>query len=58
MSPATPICDPEDGDRADGGRAVQVNLDGEPISGKTLRFEVLAGVLDACLPEEAPVLGP
>ena len=36
---------------------VQVNLDGEPISGKTLRFEVLAGALDACLPEEAPVLG-
>jgi lipid kinase YegS len=37
--------------------AVQVNLDGEPISGKTLRFEVLAGALDVCLPEEAPVLG-
>jgi lipid kinase YegS len=36
---------------------VQVNLDGEPISGKTLRFEALAGALDACLPEEAPVLG-
>jgi lipid kinase YegS len=36
---------------------VQVNLDGEPISGQTLRFEVLAGALDACLPEDAPVLG-
>jgi lipid kinase YegS len=37
---------------------VQVNLDGEPISGKTLRFDVLAGALDVCLPENAPVLGP
>jgi len=36
---------------------VQVNLDGEPISGKTLRFEVLAGALEACLPDDAPVLG-
>jgi len=36
---------------------VQVNLDGEPISGKSLRFEVLAGALEACLPEGAPVLG-
>jgi lipid kinase YegS len=36
---------------------VQINLDGEPISGKTLRFEVLRGALDACLPEESPVLG-
>jgi diacylglycerol kinase family enzyme len=36
---------------------VQVNLDGEPISGKTLRFEVLPGALDACLPEDAPVVG-
>jgi lipid kinase YegS len=36
---------------------VQINLDGEPISGKTLRFEVLPGALDACLPEESPVLG-
>jgi lipid kinase YegS len=35
---------------------VQVNLDGEPISGKKLRFEVLAGVLEACLPEDAPVV--
>jgi lipid kinase YegS len=36
---------------------VQVNLDGEPISGKKLRFEVLPGALDACLPEDAPVVG-
>ena len=35
---------------------LQINLDGEPISGETLRFEVLAGALDACLPETAPVL--
>src|SRR5262249_53647988 len=34
---------------------VQVNLDGEPISGKTLRFEVLPGALDACLPPDAPL---
>jgi len=34
---------------------VQVNLDGEPISGKTLRFEILPGALDACLPPDAPV---
>jgi lipid kinase YegS len=36
---------------------VQVNLDGEPISGKTLHFEALAGALNACLPEGTPVLG-
>jgi diacylglycerol kinase family enzyme len=36
---------------------VQVNLDGEPISAKAFRFEVLAGALDACLPDNAPVLG-
>jgi lipid kinase YegS len=35
---------------------VQVNLDGEPVSGKNLRFEILPGALEACLPEEAPVL--
>ena len=35
---------------------VQVNLDGEPISGKTLRFEILPGALEACLPEGAPIL--
>jgi diacylglycerol kinase family enzyme len=35
---------------------VQVNLDGEPIAGKTLWFEVLPGALEPCLPEEAPVL--
>jgi lipid kinase YegS len=35
---------------------VQVNLDGEPISGKTLRFEILPAALEACLPEGAPVL--
>jgi len=34
---------------------VQVNLDGEPISGKTLRFEILPGALDACLPPDAPL---
>jgi len=34
---------------------VQVNLDGEPISGKTLRFEVLPGAVKACLPADAPV---
>jgi diacylglycerol kinase family enzyme len=33
---------------------VQVNLDGEPISGKKLRFEILAGALEACLPDGAP----
>jgi lipid kinase YegS len=36
---------------------VQVNLDGEPISGKKLRFEVLPAALEACLPEDAPVVG-
>ena len=35
---------------------VQVNLDGEPISGKALRFEILPGALEACLPDGAPVL--
>ncbi len=35
---------------------IQVNLDGEPISGKKLRFEVLPGALDLCLPEGTPVL--
>jgi len=33
---------------------VQVNLDGEPISGKKLRFEILPGALEVCLPEGAP----
>jgi lipid kinase YegS len=33
---------------------VQVNLDGEPISGKKLRFEMLPGALAACLPQDAP----
>ncbi len=36
---------------------VQVNLDGEPISGKKLRFEVLPAALEACLSEDAPVFG-
>ena len=35
---------------------LQVNLDGEPISGASLRFEVLQGALRACLPEDAPVI--
>ena len=35
---------------------VQVNLDGEPVSGKKLRFEILPGALEACLPEDSPVL--
>ena len=30
---------------------MQVNLDGEPISGTRLRFEVLPGALRVCLPE-------
>ncbi|HET6980719.1 MAG TPA: lipid kinase YegS [Myxococcaceae bacterium] len=41
----------------DADEPVQVNLDGEPISGKTLRFEILPGALEACLPEDAPVVG-
>jgi lipid kinase YegS len=36
--------------------AVHVNLDGEPISGKALRFEVLPRALDVCLPDGSPVL--
>ena len=35
---------------------VQVNLDGEPVSAKQLRFEILPGALEACLPEDAPVV--
>ena len=35
---------------------LQVNLDGEPISGKTLRFDVLLGAVEACLPEETPLV--
>ncbi len=35
---------------------VQINLDGEPISGKKLRFEILAGALAVCLPKDAPVV--
>jgi lipid kinase YegS len=35
---------------------VQVNLDGEPISGTKLRFEAIPGALEACLPPDAPVL--
>jgi len=35
---------------------VRVNLDGEPISAQTLRFEILPGALEACLPEQTPVL--
>jgi lipid kinase YegS len=41
----------------DADEPVQVNLDGEPISGKTLRFEILPGALEACLPEDSPVVG-
>jgi len=37
-------------------KPLQVNLDGEPISGASLRFEVLQGALRACLPEDAPVI--
>ena len=37
--------------------AIQLNLDGEPISGTKLRFEVLPGALELCLPEETPILG-
>jgi diacylglycerol kinase family enzyme len=36
--------------------AVQVNLDGEPISGTRLRFEILPGALDVCLPEGGPLV--
>jgi lipid kinase YegS len=36
--------------------AIQVNLDGEPISGTRLRFEVLPGALRGCLPEGVPVV--
>src|SRR5262249_38452499 len=35
---------------------VQVNLDGEPIEGKQLRFQILPGALEACLPKDSPVL--
>jgi lipid kinase YegS len=35
---------------------MQVNLDGEPISGTKLRFEVLPGALRVCLPENIPVV--
>jgi len=34
---------------------VQVNLDGEPISGKKLRFEILPGALEVCVPDRAPL---
>ena len=34
--------------------AMQVNLDGEPISGTRLRFEVLPGALRVCLPVHGP----
>lgn len=37
--------------------ALQVNLDGEPISGTKLRFEVLPGALQVCAPEGSPVFG-
>lgn len=37
--------------------AIQVNLDGEPISGMKLRFEILPLALEICLPEGTPVLG-
>jgi len=35
---------------------IQINLDGEPISGTKLRFEILPGALQLCLPEGTPVL--
>jgi lipid kinase YegS len=37
--------------------AIQVNLDGEPISGKKLRFEVLPGALEVCVPPDSPLFG-
>jgi lipid kinase YegS len=36
--------------------SIQINLDGEPISGRKLRFEILPGALEVCLPEGTPVL--
>jgi len=37
--------------------AIQVNLDGEPISGTKLRFEVLPGALEVCVPAGSPLFG-
>jgi len=37
--------------------AIQLSLDGEPISGTNLRFEILPGALELCLPKESPLLG-
>jgi lipid kinase YegS len=36
---------------------LQVNLDGEPLSGRSFKFKVLPGALDLVLPDDCPLIG-
>ena len=36
---------------------LSINLDGEPLEGESLRFEVRPGALRVHLPEHSPLLG-